>query len=168
MSEIQRVGAGPMLDRRRVTLRYRATLPSTPDSVRRAARRIGAIAGKAGCNGPRKADFEIALHEALANAVRHGGGGDPRRTFRVRCYAQPGAGIVVAVRDQGPGFDPASVPDPTRADRLHLHHGRGLFLVRQLTDFVEHRKRGREIVFAMRCPAAAAAAGPPHATPPRV
>lgn len=155
MSEIQRVDAArPILDRRRISLRYRATLPSTADSVRRAARRIGLLAGRAGCVGVRRADFEIALHEALANAVIHGAAGDPRRTFRVRCYGEPGEGIVVAVRDQGPGFDPAAVPDPTRADRLQLHHGRGLFLVRQLTDFVEHRKRGREIVFAMRCPPA--------------
>ena len=134
-------------DRRRVTLRFRASFPSSSDSVPRIVARIVAAARKGGFLGEGRTDFEIALHEAVANAVLHGNQADPTRSVRVRLYGQPGYGVVVAVRDQGTGFDPAAVPDPRTQDRLHLQHGRGLFLVRQLTDFVEHRKQGREIVF---------------------
>ena len=134
-------------DRRRVTLRWRASFPSASESVPRIVARIVAAARKGGFLGEGRADFEIALHEAIANAVLHGNQSDPSRSVRVRVYGQPGYGVVVAVRDQGTGFDPNAVPDPRSEDRLHLQHGRGLFLVRQLTDFVEHRKQGREIVF---------------------
>jgi len=134
-------------DRRRVTLRWRATFASASDSVPRIVSRVVGAARKAGFLGQGRADFEIALHEAIANAVLHGNGADARRRVHVRLYGQPGYGVVVAVRDEGPGFDPSSVPDPRAQDRIHLQHGRGLFLVRQLTDFVEHRKQGREIVF---------------------
>jgi serine/threonine-protein kinase RsbW len=134
-------------DRRRVTLRWRASFPSTSGSVPRIVARVVAAARKGGFLGDGRTDFEIALHEAVANAVLHGNRSDPSRTVRVRVYGQPGYGVVVAVRDEGTGFDPASVPDPRTEDRIHLQHGRGLFLVRQPTDFVEHRKQGREIVF---------------------
>ena len=134
-------------DRRQVTLRFRATFPSASDSVPRIVARIVAAARKGGFLGEGRTDFEIALHEAIANAVLHGNQADPSRSVRVRLYGQPGYGVVVAVRDQGPGFDPTAIPDPRQEDRIHLQHGRGLFLVRQLTDYVEHRKQGREIVF---------------------
>lgn len=119
--------------------------------MKRAVAKVSSLAVKAGCLGDRRTDFEIVLHEVLANAVLHGNGGDPARTIRVRCYGMRGRGLMVAVRDQGRGFDPSTVPDPTHADRLQLHHGRGLFLVRELTDHVEHRKSGREIVFCKVC-----------------
>ena len=50
------------------------------------------------------------------------------------------------VRDEGPGFIPDDVPDPRSDDRVHLNHGRGLFLMRALMDFVEYRKDGREVL----------------------
>jgi len=134
-------------DRRRVTLRWRASFASASDSVPRIVARIVAAARKGGFLGEGRTDFEIALHEAVANAVLHGNKADPTRSVRVRLYGQPGYGVIVAVRDQGNGFDPNAVPDPRTQDRIHLQHGRGLFLVRQLTDHVEHRKQGREIVF---------------------
>ena len=140
-----RASAG--FDRRRVTLRWRASFPSVSDTVPKIVARIVAAARKGGFLGEGRTDFEIALHEAIANAVMHGNQADPSRNVRVRLYGQPGYGVVVAVRDQGNGFDPGQVPDPRSQDRIHLQHGRGLFLVRQLTDFVEHRKQGREIVF---------------------
>jgi len=134
-------------DRQRVTLRWRKTFASSSDSVPRIVARIVAAARKGGFLGEGRTDFEIALHEAVANAVLHGNQADPNRNVRVRLYGQPGYGVIVAVRDEGKGFDPDAVPDPRAQDRIHLQHGRGLFLVRQLTDFVEHRKQGREIVF---------------------
>ena len=134
-------------DRRRVTLRWRASFASASDSVPRIVARIVAAARKCGFLGEGRTDFEIALHEAVANAVLHGNKSDPSRSVRVRLYGQPGYGVIVAVRDEGEGFDPDAVPDPRSEGRIHLQHGRGLFLVRQLTDHMEHRKQGREIIF---------------------
>ena len=54
--------------------------------------------------------------------------------------------MLILVRDQGNGFDPNKVPDPRDADRMHLHHGRGLFLMRALMDYVEFRRGGCEVL----------------------
>ena len=64
---------------------------------------------------------------------------------------QPWAGRAWSVRDEGAGFDPDHVPDPRDKDRLHLQHGRGVFLMRELMDHVEYRKGGREVLLFKRC-----------------
>ena len=79
-------------------------------------------------------------------AISHGNGMRPGRRVFLRCYAGPDAGILVAVRDEGPGFDPTGVPDPRSADRMHLTHGRGLLLMRELMDRLEYRRGGSEVV----------------------
>jgi serine/threonine-protein kinase RsbW len=94
-------------------------------------------------------DLEIALVEALANAMEHGNANLAKRKIFLRCYGGPEVGVLVAVRDQGQGFDPNSVPDPRSADRLHLRHGRGLLMMRELTDHVEFRKGGREVLLRL-------------------
>lgn len=93
----------------------------------------------------------IAAREALANAIIHGNEGDTSKTVLVSLYCESGKGILISVRDEGPGFDPEAIPDPTHAERIHLSHGRGLFLMRQLMDHVEHRDGGREIRLYKRC-----------------
>ena len=64
----------------------------------------------------------------------------------VRCYTHEDFGLLVAIRDEGKGFDPEDIPDPRNAERIHLHHGRGVFMMRELMDQVMHRKGGREVV----------------------
>jgi serine/threonine-protein kinase RsbW len=111
-------------------------------------------AKKVGCVGNGQAEMEIALREALANAVIHGNQSVPDKSVLVRCYCDPGVGLLIAIRDQGPGFVPEAVPDPRSAERVELTHGRGIFLMRELMDHVEHRKGGREVVLYKRSPAA--------------
>jgi len=139
------------LDRRRFVLRYRAVLPSTRESINLGVREVLELARRAGFVGSVRADVEIALREALANAVIHGNGGHPERRILLRCYVEPGQGLLIAVRDQGNGFDPRAVPDPRERTRLELPHGRGIFLMRELMDVAQHRKGGREIVLFKAC-----------------
>jgi serine/threonine-protein kinase RsbW len=121
-------------------------LPSTRRAIQRAVDRVRRVADRCGCSEDRQADLEIALREALANAISHGNAHRPGRRVFLRCYGGPGAGILVAVRDQGRGFDPKSVPDPRGSDRIHLAHGRGLLLMRELMDGLEFRRGGSEVV----------------------
>lgn len=108
--------------------------------------RVRGILARCGFSEELRTDLEIALHEALANAMEHGNDGRARRRIFLRCYGGPRAGILIAVRDEGPGFDPDAVPDPRERDRRELAHGRGLFLMRELMDDVTFRRGGREVV----------------------
>jgi serine/threonine-protein kinase RsbW len=134
------------LDRRTLAFRYRRRLQSTTPGINRAVRDILRHARITGCLADHQAELEIALREALANAVLHGNRSDAAKKVLVRAYCDPKKGFVIAVRDEGRGFDPAKVPDPRREDRIQLTHGRGIFLMRELMDHIEHRKGGREIV----------------------
>lgn len=142
-----RKGTAPFaLDRRTLAFRFRRRLRSTTPGINRAVRDIVRHAKITGCLTDHLTELEIALREALANAVFHGNRSDTAKSVLVRAYCDPKKGFVIAVRDEGVGFDPATVPDPRRADRLHLTHGRGIFLMRELMDHIEHRKGGREVV----------------------
>ncbi|HZN55435.1 MAG TPA: ATP-binding protein [Candidatus Polarisedimenticolaceae bacterium] len=134
------------LDRHTLAFRYRRRLGSTTKAIDRAVRDILKNARITGCLVDHPQELEIALREALANAVLHGNKNDTDKKVLVRAYCDPRKGFVIAVRDEGSGFDPAKVPDPRRPDRVHLTHGRGIFLMRELMDHIEHRKGGREVV----------------------
>jgi serine/threonine-protein kinase RsbW len=82
-----------------------------------------------------------ALGEALVNAVVHGNGGDPAKSVRVR-YRVTDRRVQAQVEDEGPGFDPEAVPDPTAPENLTRPSGRGLLLMRHFMTWVHHNERG--------------------------
>jgi serine/threonine-protein kinase RsbW len=86
--------------------------------------------------------IEIALGEAVANAVIHGNHEDPEKRVFVNCRCSMDGEVLVTVRDQGQGFDSQSVADPTGPERLFLTHGRGLHLMRALMDEVAFEEKG--------------------------
>jgi serine/threonine-protein kinase RsbW len=134
------------LDRKRFSLRFRMQLPSTRDAINHAVEQVMQVACECIPCELDAPDLEISLREALANAVIHAHEGETDKQIALRCYGNPDEGVIIAIRDQGPGFDPEEIPDPREADKVFLHHGRGLFLMRELMDHVEHRKGGREVV----------------------
>jgi serine/threonine-protein kinase RsbW len=100
---------------------------------------------------PHTARFQlrVVLAEALANAIIYGNRMDPDKFVDVRVTMGRG-GLTAQVCDQGEGFDPASVPDPTEPDRLERADGRGLFLIRKLVDEVSFNERGNTICMVLR------------------
>ncbi len=138
-------------DRAKYEVRVRSVLPSTKQSLNFGVEQVLRVAEDCCDLSHSRDDLEIALREALANALIHGNQyGDGKRIL-LRCYAGASTGVLVVVRDEGDGFDPAKVPDPRDPDRMHLHHGRGIFLMRELMDHIEHRKGGREVVLYKAC-----------------
>lgn len=79
-----------------------------------------------------------ALREAVANAVRHGNRQDPSRLVRLE-YSVQGSTVTICVEDEGEGFDPGDVPDPTDPANLLRPNGRGIFYMRQFMNRVEFR-----------------------------
>ena len=90
-------------------------------------------------------DVELALSEALANAVVHGAGSDPSKIVECDVACDEEHGLLIVVRDPGRGFDPKKIADPCFGENIYASHGRGIYLINQLMDEVEFRKNGTEI-----------------------
>ncbi len=89
--------------------------------------------------------IKLTLEEAMTNAIKHGNRGDQSKTVTIRFFVDD-TQAVICIRDQGPGFDPEEVPDPTTPDRLSLPNGRGILLMRAYMNEVLYRQNGTEIV----------------------
>ena len=89
------------------------------------------------------------MEEAFTNAIKHGNRCDASKTVTVR-YAVNMEMVAIIVRDEGNGFIPDDVPDPTSPDRLPVPSGRGIMLLRAYMDKVEYRDHGRELYFMKR------------------
>jgi serine/threonine-protein kinase RsbW len=87
----------------------------------------------------------LAIEEALVNAIRHGNREDPRKRVEVHCRLADDR-IKVEIADEGPGFDPLRVPDPTDVRHLALPIGRGLLLMRAFMSRVTYEDHGRKVV----------------------
>ena len=103
------------------------------------------IVQSVGCAAGREREVEVALIEALANAVQHGCKNDPSKMIEVCVGCDESRGLLIVVRDPGPGFDPSSIPNPAVGQNLFSTHGRGIFLINQLVDEVHYEKGGTEI-----------------------
>ncbi len=93
--------------------------------------------------------IKLALEEAMTNAVRHGNKCDPDKKVTVRYVVTPEM-TVICVRDEGTGFRPCGIPDPTSPERLSLPCGRGIMLMRAYMSEVEYRHGGREVRMVKR------------------
>src|SRR5438128_1216825 len=94
-------------------------------------------------------NFRTAFAEALANAIAYGNHRDPRRVVRVRVEVARDA-VRLYVTDEGKGFDPRGVPDPTLPERLEREDGRGLFVLRSLVDQVAFNEKGNSVCLTLR------------------
>lgn len=91
---------------------------------------------RAGCATDVEYWLVTAVREAVANAVRHGNRQDPSRKVKLE-YRVENSTIRICVEDEGDGFDPADVPDPTDPANLLRPSGRGIFYMRQFMDRVD-------------------------------
>ncbi len=106
------------------------------------------LSGEPGCERLRFR-LQVALAEALSNAVVRGNREDPAK--RVLVEAELSADFIrVSITDQGDGFDPAQVPEPIRPEQLFQTCGRGLFLIRKLVDDVRFNEQGNSICMTLR------------------
>jgi serine/threonine-protein kinase RsbW len=90
-------------------------------------------------------EIEMALREALANAVLHGCKGDPAKKIEFSVTGEKERGILIIVRDPGQGFDHTALPAPIDGENLFSDHGRGIYLINKLMDEVKYERDGREI-----------------------
>jgi len=91
------------------------------------------ISAKAGFEEEAAFQIEMAVHEAVINAIFHGNKEDPRKKVHIK-FLTFEDGLEIHVRDEGRGFDPNTLPDPLAKENLLNNSGRGIFLVRKFMD----------------------------------
>ncbi|MEE2907330.1 MAG: ATP-binding protein [Planctomycetota bacterium] len=101
-----------------------------------------------GMEEPATFAIRLSLEEAMANAMTHGNGGDETKRILLDCHIDADQ-VVMAIQDEGPGFDPDTVPDPTADENLTIASGRGLALIKAFMTHVEIPRPGNrlELVF---------------------
>jgi serine/threonine-protein kinase RsbW len=95
--------------------------------------------------------LQVAVSEALANAIIRGNCERADRQVVVEIARERDA-VRITVTDEGPGFDPAALPDPCAPDCIELTRGRGVFLIRKLVDDLSFNPRGNSICMILRRP----------------
>jgi serine/threonine-protein kinase RsbW len=103
-----------------------------------------------------EAGIELAVREALANAVLHGNREDPNKHVDVACRCYIDGEVSIIIRDQGQGFDSSSIPDPTAPENQLSVHGRGIYLMQASMDEV-HFDEGGVVVLMRKKPNAGCA-----------
>jgi serine/threonine-protein kinase RsbW len=93
-----------------------------------------------------ESDIEMALLEALANAVMHGNGENSGKSVHVTCRCYMDGEVAITVRDEGRGFDPSVLANPTCRENLLITHGRGIYLMKSLMDEVSFEEGGAVVM----------------------
>ena len=141
---------GKDFDPDKLNLFLRVTLSADRQTVDLVVQEVMAVVRQMkGVDGKEDA-IELALQEALANAVIHGAKEDPTKTVECLVSSDEERGVLIVVRDPGTGFTPEAIPNCVVGENVYSNHGRGIFLINQLMDKVEFRKNGTEIHMVKR------------------
>jgi len=121
------------------------TIPANPNGISGVVDGVMQIAREMKCAEGNEYQIELALREALANAIVHGCDNDPNKKVECCVACTESSDVMIIVRDPGQGFDLKTVPDPLAAENLSSTHGRGIYLINQLMDEVSFERNGAEI-----------------------
>lgn len=130
--------------------RLNMVIPAEPKAASAACEGVMQVVREMGLAPGKRIEVEIALREALANAIEHGCQGDPTKSVQCCVAADEKGDLVIVVRDPGPGFDPARVPDPRHGEGLLRDGGRGIHLINEFMDEVRFAHEGRQIEMRVR------------------
>ena len=124
---------------------FEVRIPSDTAAGQKVQERI--IASLEGLNYPPRDVFgvRLALEEALVNAIKHGNRMDPEKSVMVGCQIAEEF-VRIEIEDQGTGFKPEDVPDPTDDSNLERPCGRGIMLMRAFLSLVEYNEIGNKVV----------------------
>jgi len=131
------------------TWRLAVDLPSERGSNRQVT---DELLTQLGAHGWPEADVfavHLAVEEAIVNAIVHGNKLDPTKKVHVACEVSAER-VLVSIADEGPGFNPAAIPDCTADDRLEAPGGRGVMLMRSFMTRIEYNPAGNAVVLEKR------------------
>jgi serine/threonine-protein kinase RsbW len=108
------------------------------------------INGEFGLNHDRLINYQIAISEALVNAIVHGNKENPDKSVYIEINYD-NSKLVIKIKDEGDGFILEEIPDPTKNDNLLKEHGRGIYIINSLVDKFEchSSKNGTEFILTI-------------------
>jgi serine/threonine-protein kinase RsbW len=112
------------------------TFPSRIETVDAATAAVAEFIQRAGVSEEAAFGIDMAVREAVTNAVLHGNQQDESKTVELTLKSSPDA-VEIIVVDRGPGFNPTEVPDPTQEENILKASGRGIFFMRSFMDEVD-------------------------------
>jgi len=119
----------------------RIAISSRVENIAIIEKAIDEVCTEHGVNEEHYGNVLIAITEAVNNAINHGNKQNPDKEVVVE-FSTKDKNLVCKVTDQGPGFDYENVPDPTSPENLEKPNGRGVFLMRHLSDGIEFHDNG--------------------------
>ena len=111
------------------------SLPSRIETVAKAANAVADFVTRSGISEEAAFGIDMAVREAVTNAVVHGNEQDEQKAVELTLKSSPEA-VEISVHDQGQGFNPEEVPDPTESENILKTSGRGIFFMRTFMDEV--------------------------------
>ena len=126
-------------------MHFEVTLPAEVAAISPVVSWVMRLVGQLEYAAGKEFQIEMALREALANAILHGCKGDSSKQIEFSVTGDKEKGILIIVRDPGTGFDHSALPSPTEGENLFSDHGRGIYLINKLMDEVKYERDGREI-----------------------
>ena len=125
------------------------SIPSIPSEASKLQARIMARVRAFDYSADAQFAVQLALDEAFSNAIRHGNREDPDKQVHVMFEINHDR-VAVTVEDEGPGFSPEDVPDPTLKENIEQPHGRGIMLMRAYMTQVQYNDAGNRITMVKR------------------
>ncbi len=129
-------------------------IPNDLLQVKEPEARVMAALRQCGYDADTTFAIKLAFEEAVTNAAKHGNRNDRSKSIHLRYYVDAQR-VVIMVRDDGPGFCPADVPDPTCDENLERPSGRGIMLIQSYMTKVQYSKTGNEVWMLKEKPAGA-------------
>lgn len=124
-------------------------ISSTPTNIQKIEHFVQNLCSELNVPGEKYCNILISMTEAVNNAIRHGNNLDENKYVMVRSGLEKRK-LIFVISDEGSGFDPENIEDPTKEENIYKCGGRGVFLIRQLADDVDFLDNGSTIKLAFQ------------------
>ncbi len=130
-------------------MEQKLSFPSKAENLNLVEKLIDDVCEKNSVNEDYYGNILIAITEAVNNAIHHGNKSNPEKKVNVSYTSTPEK-LLFTIQDEGPGFDYENLPDPTDPQNIEKPHGRGVFLMRNLSDEIEFSDGGSTVVMKFK------------------
>ena len=124
-------------------------IKSKVDSLRIVEKAIDEATSEMGISPDNYGKILVSTLEGVNNAILHGNQSDPEKKIEIEISIRKG-GLKIKITDQGNGFIPKTIPDPTVPENLELPNGRGVYLMSRLADKIKYSKKGNSVTMIFK------------------